>query len=1173
MNSSMRLKPLQFALWLAFASGPASVLAQLRSPYPPLPPALSTSVAPNIIFYIDTSASMLENENNQWILTERCNANDWPQGLGWSLCVDRNIRQYRTFVDQDPRTKMNVAKGAINSAVNSLISANSVTDPVTGVVTKKGEVRVGLFSFDDSLDTTMNPDGMRAAGSILRAGVTDVSVPANKTALDSAINALNGRTATPLGEGLLEITQYLRGGTTLYRKPYPGGATSYVSPIQYRCQKNFAIVVTDGSATQDDVLPTDYPTTYTGTNPEGRSYSVTTGSPISYTTGKRDAAGNAVTKTFGVCSVANAIPDNDSDVNCPAALEGTTTPLGFSDASNNVLPFPNKLLPNRFRAIRDVAKYGRVADLRPGPGNDLAGKSFDDPKFPKQNLNTYTVGLSFENLVLPAAAIAGGGKYYKATDGATLSSALNEAINSIGASQSNGGGLATQSGTTKADNKLFQPVFDPNGWRGELRCFAFGGDNKVASPCSPNSKANIPTPTSNGGRNLITSNREMGETETNKLKFEANNWGQYSDRQKTSLGANVQERQDTVNYVRGVPIAGTRSRIDPVSGLAVLLGDIIDGQPEVVSQPFGVTFDTAYKDFRDANESRNIVLIGANAGMLHAFRIDASSPGELDNMSEIMGYVPSPVYPNLKALMSLDYGTANQPHAYFVNGSLKQADMKLSNGWTTVVAGGLGQGGQGYFALDVKNEDQLRNPSTAIKWEFTDQQRPTMGYSFGTPILYNVRATATTVTPAVILSNGYDSDFDDGTQKTTTKASALYIINAETGAIIHVIDPQSGAADFPTGWGGGLSSPAGVDVGQDGILDYVYAGDLKGRMWRFDLTGSSPSQFFVEKNPIFDAGPNSPIVSRPAVMPVNKVDGSVAGNIVLFGTGKLLTDADRTTTTQQYLYGILDKLEQPAVTVPNTLSATSLQQQTIAAGVYTDTTALPDGSFRSYRRMSNNAIDLTSVGNTRMGWRVPLPEGERSITAPAVFANKVMFGTGNPLSNDKCLAGGTGWIMGLNPLTGSSVRVRNDANGAEYSFMDTDEDGLSTPADRKLFTESGGASTQAYVSGVSLDGLPTEVSYVSKISLKSMPAGLTAGAYADAGSVVALRESNSQGVYAANGPSGRSISMGTPREVDQFGSGTGCAGTVGNQTVTCIGILNPSLTKARVLSTIWREIK
>ena len=218
--------------------------------------------------------------------------------------------------------------------------------------------------------------------------------------------------------------------------------------------------------------------------------------------------------------------------------------------------------------------------------------------------------------------------------------------------------------------------------------------------------------------------------------------------QKALLGADATAQKKTIRFLRGEEgIAGFRTRPNG------LLGDIIDGQPAVVSVPAGITTDPDYATFIANNSSRGIVLIGANDGMLHAFKIA--------NMSELMGYIPSSVYPHLKALTATDYGQpAGTPHTFHVNGTLRQQDVKLGSNWKTIVASGLGQGGQGFLAVDATNESAMTSLS-AVKWEWNDQNDAEMGYSFAAPVIYNVRTSASTVVPAVILANGYNNSYDD----------------------------------------------------------------------------------------------------------------------------------------------------------------------------------------------------------------------------------------------------------------------------------------------------------------------------------------------------------------------------------------------------------------------------
>jgi type IV pilus assembly protein PilY1 len=70
------------------------------------------------------------------------------------------------------------------------------------------------------------------------------------TDLNTSIAGLTATTWTPLAETLYEVTRYFRGLSSEYND-----GVSYTSPIQYRCQKSFVIVITDGYPTQDASFP------------------------------------------------------------------------------------------------------------------------------------------------------------------------------------------------------------------------------------------------------------------------------------------------------------------------------------------------------------------------------------------------------------------------------------------------------------------------------------------------------------------------------------------------------------------------------------------------------------------------------------------------------------------------------------------------------------------------------------------------------------------------------------------------------------------------------------------------------------------------------------------------------------------------------------------------------
>ncbi|WP_432723133.1 PilC/PilY family type IV pilus protein [Jeongeupia wiesaeckerbachi] len=1002
-------------------------------------------------------------------------------------------------------------------------------DVAKTLVTNNPNLRWGLFSFD-----TADND---------QAGVLQAAIGSNQKTITDTIEGLSASTWTPLGETLFEITRYFGGQTSYYGKI----SGNYTSPIQYRCQKNFVIVVTDGVSTKDDQLPG---------LPKGSSSSY---AAIDYVSYDSSSPPKKLTPKFSVCTKADSTTAETALGYCPASYTVTVT-----DSTTKVESQQNKTLAfkgtsddsNSYgRSIIDVARYAYDADFRvvgtDSADKDADGKSFDDDKFKKQNFVTYTVGFAVDDPVLEVAARRGNGTYEKADDKDKLVAALNNAVANIVASISNAGGVATQSETVSAGNKVFQPVFNPNGWYGELRCYnldSTGNFNPATSQCTPNGKAVIPVA---ANRTIYSSKVVSGQTTpfafTPTAVDNDMTAAQKSQLDPTLIGQlipNLGNSKNVVKFLRGETVTNYRTRNNG------LLGDIVDSQPMVISKPNGYTSDSNYQTFITDNANRNMVFIGANDGMLHAF--------DIATMTEKMAYVPSSVYSHLPALTKPDYGlSGGTPHAFHVNGSMRWADVKVGTNWKTLLVGGLGQGGQGYFTVDATTANNFDpnnggSASKTIKWEWTDQNSATMGYSFGTPLIYNVRTSADTVVSAVILSNGYESDYNDGTQ--SAKSSSLYVINADTGVLLKEIAVTGGA---------GLSSPAGVDFGQDGVLDYVYAGDSNGKLWRFDLTTNDPANFSVTSTPIFDAGPTHPIIMRPAVMAVDKADNTPLGNLILFGTGRLLTDTDRTDTTTQSLYGVVDVMD----TIPTTVTRSDLQVQTIDA-----TYAVTDTSKRvgTYRKMSTNAIDLRAANNSKLGWYIDLTNTERLVTSPMWYNDKVLFGTGITQSNEKCLPGGKGWIMGLNPLTGSVPTKNNTSDFSRaYSFVDVTPDRRSTAADKLGFSTG-----EAYASGYDKSGIPTELTYVGSDSKIITPPKLPDGSDLALGQIIAQREANSMGVYVGNARTGanRPSTFAPQGRPASTGQGTTYSGTIGDDKVDKDDLLGPP-SGVKVETMTWREIK
>ncbi|ESS74050.1 neisseria PilC domain-containing protein [Methyloglobulus morosus KoM1] len=440
---------------------------------------------------------------------------------------------------------------------------------------------------------------------------------------------------------------------------------------------------------------------------------------------------------------------------------------------------------------------------------------------------------------------------------------------------------------------------------------------------------------------------------------------------------------------------------------------------------------------------------------------DASVVGP-DEGKEVFAYVPNAVIS--KELASL--GDKNYSHQYFVDGVTQYNDVFYNGGWhsvlvgatgggaTTEVGGANGTGGKGVFALDVSHADSFS--ASDVLWEFTSRNNSDLGYTIPVPII----ARMANGHWAAIVANGYNS----GGGK-----AALFIIDIQTGTPIQTggcATPPCQAIIAESAGSNGLSSPTAVDVSGDGITDYIYAGDLKGNMWKFDVTNTDPANWGVaysssqaSPSPMFvaldGASVRQPITSKPAVSKAKATDQH-SGVMVYFGTGKYFEDGDHAVPSDpqvQSIYGIWDKCDKSSASNCNGVVSgrSALQQQSIIAET-SGTTTLSDGTTTTTADQSVRVTSKCEVayGSTvpttlttpctnsinRLGWFMDLvqpPNGtkqaERVVSTPIIRNTAVVFVTLIP-TNATCEPSGTGWVMELDfngaRFTGSPIDINND---------------------------------------------------------------------------------------------------------------------------------------------------
>ncbi|MDO8703485.1 MAG: PilC/PilY family type IV pilus protein [Sulfuricaulis sp.] len=325
---------------------------------------------------------------------------------------------------------------------------------------------------------------------------------------------------------------------------------------------------------------------------------------------------------------------------------------------------------------------------------------------------------------------------------------------------------------------------------------------------------------------------------------------------------------------------------------------------------------------------------------------------------------------------------------------------------------------------------------------------PDMGHTFSQPTIAKMHDGSW----AAIFGNGYNS---------VNERPVLYIVNAVTGVLIQkiILDPTTGDSN-------GLSTPAVLDKDGDYIADYIYAGDLRGNMWKIDVTSSNSSSwgsFYTgggNPKPLFKATDGTsattvvqPITERPEISDQPTGQG---GYMVYFGTGRYVAATDNTAAASpiQTFYGAWDRDTNSSKTVSG--SAAVPRDRLLAQTISTATV-----SGNTVRSVTNNLIGVwddsgtacnpgspTSTTNRCMGWRDDLLTtaadslGEMSVSNPVLLGGttpRIIFTTLIPLTNTPCEPGGTSWLMELNPTNGGPTKVEVfdvDGNG-EITADDT----------------------------------------------------------------------------------------------------------------------------------------
>ena len=527
---------------------------------------------------------------------------------------------------------------------------------------------------------------------------------------------------------------------------------------------------------------------------------------------------------------------------------------------------------------------------------------------------------------------------------------------------------------------------------------------------------------------------------------------------------------------------------------ASILGDIVDSSPTWVGPPISPytatwtdrlqitdsmaenTGSQTYQQYTTAEASRpNVVYVGANDGFLHGFRAGATDlNGNLittttpNDGQEVLAYMPGSILlsaansttstncanhaqtqsqvQNIHGVTpviggsalcvdpSLDFANPQYGHNFFVDATPGTGDLfyNANTGagavWHTWLVGGLGAGGAAIYAIDITNPGNFAesNASTVVLGEWNPSTitcaiAPTscggnLGNTFGTPQIRRLHNGQW----GVIFGNGLGSSTGD---------AGIYVMTVSFSTS-GKLTPNFYYLSTGHAGGNGIAYTTPVDLDGDHVTDYVYAGDLKGNIWRFDLTSTSPSNWAASSTP----GGTTPVPlytasGQPITTQLLAISSTATGSpqklMIEFATGQR-TQVTNTTQVSfasgtQAIYGIWDwnmsgwnamsgtqyaslaasnaatGLTSPfTIPVPSTTPASaSLTAQTFT--VNTSSTA----SAGIVEELTTATVcwqgsTACSSGNNKFGWYVNLVGGVSTqtvggVTTPAGLQEQVIF--------------------------------------------------------------------------------------------------------------------------------------------------------------------------------------
>ncbi|MFY8273112.1 pilus assembly protein [Pseudoalteromonas sp. SSDWG2] len=859
----------------------------------------------------------------------------------------------------------------------------------------------------------------------------------NDGSIFDIVSSVSGQTNTPLCETLFEAYNYFAGNPVLYAdddktcnsetgecggvnyqgndpafdlsSTVNGEGVLYNSPYVDRggCPQDISIVyITDGAPTIDNAA-------------DGAVKSLFT--TVNYVTGQ----------------IEGVTPDTVPD---PEALKGKEF---AKDENGEVIVDENgepKVIAESY--LPALAHYMKKQDINKLiPGNQTA--------------TLYTVGFGGDapEAILSKAAEEGGGRYYFADNGESLSEAISETLAEILATSTSFTAPSVASNNfdrTRTSDSVYYAMFLPTEgarWAGNLKKLKVSNGTVVDLNGQPalDQDGNIKSGTDiattfwsaapdgsdvrAGGANYVlsevsASNRRVYSNigiDGAITAFDARNiidyYGSEADA-GIALGVEKAEVKPLIAWARGMDVDDDNNDGQRTDTRLDVMGDPLHSRPVALSYPDG--------------EIK--VIMGTNAGFIHLFS------DQYNTLTEQWSFIPEELFDNLSVLRNNTggekvYGMDSTATVHFIDANNNGI---VDEGTDTVwVFFGMRRGGYSYYAIDISNSS---TPKLMWHIDNTTIGFEEMGQSWSRPIITYLKGVVNSNNrpePVLVFGAGYDTN-KDLNYTADSVGRGVYLVRARNGSLVgkftnELTNTLTGDVYFP-GNHGIVGDIAVLDSNYDGLTDRMYATDTGGNVWRFDMPSADKSTWstfkFADLGAITPVSENrrfyyGPSVSRTfsALVQSTEIDGETyisrietPFEAITVGSGNRSHPLE--TEEGNFLYMLRDEnvrtqtFEPVANPAPAPLTPSDLR----------DITQLP---FDGLEGGSDAFVDQELIMGSYDGWMYSLPATEKSLSKPTVLFGVAYFTTFTPSEDNdlaKCvLKGGAGKLYAFNLHYGSTV--------------------------------------------------------------------------------------------------------------------------------------------------------